>query len=337
MTRLITLVFLSMLVAGCERPDPPAPSVADDPALDADLQRLAAAFEGEAEGPRRKLLVSARGFRESIEGLLHDPDEERLETARNAWSALYANWNRARVVIGVGAATDPRLQAALERTDPLPIMPGYVDGLSLWPDSGIVHDVTVVLDRDSLLAQQDVTAEGEASLGFQVIRFLLFGEPDALRPLADLAPAEVAADSDLSGTELPANRRRTYLDAASALLAEDLAQLASHEQAPHGRLLAAVLADTLAEASQRLALVDALEDAGDPAAGDFLDPASREIARSNLEAALAPWFRGEHADALLASWAQIAPAFARLFDEPAENHAALAELLKGRPAPLRRQ
>lgn len=344
MRKLIPLAILAIL-AGCDRPEPtPTPEAIHPlPGLSEEYQALEEVFAVEAKTPLRKLTVSAPGLRDAIDGLLNDPEEERLETARNAWRAVYQNWNRGFVVLASLALDDPQRLAALLRSDPLPIMPGYVDSLSEWPESGIVHDVTVPLDRDSLLAQQDVTAEGEASVGFQVLQFLLFGEPDQPRTVAELTATEASednAEAAEAGDEagLPSNRRRSYLKTTAELLADDLTLLAEPTQI-NGQDLIRALSQALALANERLGTLNQLEGQTDPAGGDFLAGESREIALENLKQALAFWYSGEGQPVLLAVYHGLAPEFAlaleQKLEQDPEDIEGISLLLSGRPQVLR--
>lgn len=98
-----------------------------------------------------------------------------------------------------------------------PILPGYVDYLLQYPNSGIVNDITLALSEQALRDQQGLTDSGEVSIGFEVIAFLLMGEQ---RYNQSLAPRPV---SDFE--EPNANRRRQYLIIAVSLLLQDLTQL----------------------------------------------------------------------------------------------------------------
>ncbi|OUS03016.1 hypothetical protein A9Q81_07925 [Gammaproteobacteria bacterium 42_54_T18] len=98
-----------------------------------------------------------------------------------------------------------------------PILPGYVDYLLQYPNSGIVNDITLALSEQSLRDQQGLTDNGEVSIGFEVIAFILMGEQ---RYNQSLAPRP-AIDFE----EPHANRRRQYLTFAVSLLRQDLMEL----------------------------------------------------------------------------------------------------------------
>lgn len=98
-----------------------------------------------------------------------------------------------------------------------PILPGYVDYLAQYPNSGIVNDITLTLSESSLRGQQGLTDSGEVSIGFEVIAFILMGEQ---RYNQSLAPRP-----SYDFEEPHANRRRKYLTIAVSLLQQDLTAL----------------------------------------------------------------------------------------------------------------
>lgn len=246
----------------------------------------------------RRLSASSRVFQDAINGVLGDPVDERLNTAREAWGQLYRSFNEAVVVLACRAAESAELATILQRIDPFPILPGYIDGLQQWPDSGIVNDVSLPLSRESLLGQQGVSVQEEISVGFQVIGFLLFGEPEAPRTVAALsAVTEVPEGSQLTVAEQPENRRRAYLSLASALLVEDLLMLSANaEQVPS--VGPACPVDALRRATERMIRVTGMEDR-QSVAGEYYPAQARTIALGGLQQSMAPWLAQ---DSALRSW-----------------------------------
>ena len=279
--------LLALLLVACE----PAPSPETAPELDVRApgsEALEALLVQEQTDRLRRVAASSRVFADAVEGLLGDPVDERLQTAREGWSQLYRSFNEAVVVLACRAATSPELAQALQRVDLFPIMPGYIDGLADWPDSGIVNDVSLPLSRESLLAQQGGTAQEEISLGFQVVAFLLYGEPAQPRTVADLTTVtEVAEDNPLSVEEQPQNRRREYLAIATRVLVDDLLALSAQPEAvmPLG---AACPVDALRRTTERLIRVSGLRDR-EAVGGEYFAGHSRAIALAGLGQALQPW------------------------------------------------
>lgn len=286
MTCLLTL-------AGCEQPSPPAviESASVDVAPSQAQQQVMALLQQEQAERLRRLGASSLVFADAVEGLLGDPVEERLATAREGWAQLYRSFNEAVVILACRAAESAPMATALQRVDPFPILPGYIDGLADWPDSGIVNDVSLPLSGESLRAQQGVTAPEEVSLGFQVVAFLLDGEPAAPRVAAALtAVTEVPEGSEFSLPEQPENRRRQYLSLATALLVADLQALAA-DPANVPAIGAECPVDALRRTTERMIRVVGLKDR-DSVAGEYFSARSRTIAMEGLQQALTPWLAG---------------------------------------------
>lgn len=341
---LLPAALAALLLAGCDRepaPQPePAPVAAPTEAA-AEYAALASAYEEESAPQLRRLVVAAPGFREAVGALLKQPDAAQLEAAQNAWALLYSHFSRAWPVLASRAALTPQLAPPLARADIWPILPGYVDAVPGWPESGIVYDVTLALNTETLLAQQDMTDPAEVSVGLQVLHQLLAGVPEAPRAALDLtAVTELLPSHQLPLRELPENRRRSYLDVASALLLEDLTLLIQPREAPPPEQLLAALLQALADAQLRLAKLAAYADAGDPGGGEYMAPQAHQIASTETRAAVDVWFDPQtpQGAALAAVLEAVAPDYAgelaALLTEEPHDHAALARLLSAPPVGL---
>jgi len=120
-------------------------------------------------------------------------------------------------------STDPQITQLTSSLYSSPILPGYVDYLLQYPNSGIVNDITLSISNASLRDQQGLTDSGEVSLGFEVIAFLLLGEQRYNNSLAPRPATDFAQPTEEQQTvENHSDRRRQYLRIAMALLQEDL-------------------------------------------------------------------------------------------------------------------
>lgn len=280
-------ILLVLVLAGCDQPadDDTAPGQARPDPRTTDTA-LTEWYQQHARKQRQTLGIRARAFREAVEGLLSKPGPSRLETARKTWRGLHEAFHQAFVPLRMTGRDQPAMEKRLKRADPKPIFPGYIDGLSQWPASGIVHDRTVELSRTALLEQQGATAPGEASVGFQVVRFLLHGEPQQARTPGDFQVlGKVPAHRVVPPGWLPEQRRRDYLRVASNLLTRDLEALAeATTPAPRAR----TLVDTLRVLVQRLIRLEGLTGADD-VAGEYMAPRSRDQAVRVRLATLRRW------------------------------------------------
>ena len=114
-----------------------------------------------------------------------------------------------------------------------PIVPGYIDYVNGYSDSGIVHDINVNLDANSLREQHGTFDISEVTLGFHVIEFLLWGDDNDAVPrpadefdaVLELTPIET--ESGYSLEQLSSNRRRVFLSIATDTLVKDFQALQS--------------------------------------------------------------------------------------------------------------
>lgn len=290
------LLLLQLLLQACDQTSAPAPSaVVPDNANEVSAwvvpeQELNALLQNEGQQKLRRLSVGATGFGDAINGLLTDTTEERLTTAQQAWARLYQSFNESFVILMCRAVQNPADIARVERADSFPILPGYIDSLKEWPDSGIVNDTALPLSREGLLAQQEATLEGEVSVGFQVLHFLLNGAPDQQR-----SPLELTAQTELTDENIgtledqPNNRRRHYLQLASDLLIEDLTLLARDDGMPHQvdrNCPVSPLRDTVA----RLIQLDGLRD-NHQVNQEYMAEDVRAAANNTLQGSLTPWLK----------------------------------------------
>ncbi|MEY1662874.1 imelysin family protein [Isoalcanivorax beigongshangi] len=343
--RWVALLPLAWLAA-C---DPPAPTASEPP-----LPRPAAAAVESADA---ELAVADRAFRNArsevlaalhqqmaplqaaLERLLAQPDAAQLAAARAAWEDSYRAYNQAWPLLATQAQLEPELEAVLQQTDRWPLLPGYVDYVPGWPESGIIYDVSLTMDRRTLLAQQNITDATEVSVGFQVVQLLLFGLADSPRQPQDFrAVTESLPSHQGPVSERPENRRRSYLTVVSRILLDDLRELTrpvlqEEESAHHVGALVRALGRT----SVRLARAGSLDAAADLFSGHYLAAESRALIEHSHQQTLAFWLDrdSEASQALWAVLEQTAPVFAaqlsKQWQQAPQDYAALGALLMRPP------
>ena len=269
------VLALALALAACDAPqqESPSPAAPEDTAPDgagADAVSLSDAAGAGALTERQ------RAWEEALDALLEQPDADTLATAQGAWEGLYRAFNRHWLALAANACQNGAGER-LTRLDAWPFYPAYVDGLPAWPDSGIVNDPALELTAASLRRQQGATTDGEVALGFQPLRLLVSGVPDAPRQPADFQAGSATPAAAGDGGEAPPAvdapaRRRTYLRLAADQLAGDLAALSG--DAPVG---AVALQCALERLDRRLATLESQRGATDPEAGLYLPARSIEI------------------------------------------------------------
>jgi hypothetical protein len=116
-----------------------------------------------------------------------------------------------------------------------PIQPGYLDSFGAHIHSGIVNDITVLIEPHTLRNQHLMTDSEEVTLGLYAIEYLLFGDKDyknkintSFKRFINVPKlSEALAQAGLVIDELPNNRRRALLELQSRLLVNDISMLIS--------------------------------------------------------------------------------------------------------------
>lgn len=241
----------SVLLTACEDPTPTLnpggpeqppvneSSVTDSTLLDRNpeytlvLNKLSEAYLAQIDTDFSIVSDELEIFNSSVVEFLSTPSASTMNVVRTRWLNAHSAYERMSLQRYFIQLLLPEA-ASLEvfkyhyRINYWPILPGYIDYLSSFSESGIVHDITVPIDLLSLQQQHGLFELREASLGFHVLEFLLWGEnttEDSLRPPADYQEDKVLnnsqIESGLSIDQLPNNRRRQYLSIASQALIAD--------------------------------------------------------------------------------------------------------------------
>ena len=193
--------------------------------MDRYLQQASADF-GNAQSELQALQLA-------VETLIASPDTDSLEAARAAWlDALNAYevtlLHRYYAELILPEQDYLNLVQLDYRLNQWPILPGYIDAVANYPDSGIVFDPSVTIDAATLTEIHGQFDIAEAALGFHVLEFLLWGDGQSLngpRGVGDFVAAAGLSDeqveSGLSIEQLPNNRRRDLLLEVTTLLNSD--------------------------------------------------------------------------------------------------------------------
>mgnify|MGYP000238056823 CR=1 FL=1 len=130
----------------------------------------------------------ALALQQSIDNLLQENTQHALDQARDQWHISHNRYREAAIFLVIGESNPGlfgHLQTLNFNLDAWPIMPGFLDSFDVYTQSGIVNDITVPLNAESVRQQHGFTDDSEVTLGFHAIEYLLWGE-GGQRPLADL-------------------------------------------------------------------------------------------------------------------------------------------------------
>lgn len=237
-----------LLLVGCNENEPsvreaepaglPPPSSFEtlNPALNQSAKEIALDYVEQIAAD----FEQGRSALEQMQTAIHDfvdaPSAASMAAARRSWLEAHSAYeltalHRYFAVQVLDDALGLELLRLQYRINHWPIIPGYIDYVEGYPDSGIVHDINVPLNREALVQQHGSFDVAEVTLGFHVIEFLLWGnrsEPGG-RPASDYEPvAELSQDESENGyllEQLSNNRRRQLLTVITDTLLDDFIAL----------------------------------------------------------------------------------------------------------------
>ncbi|MEX0618243.1 MAG: imelysin family protein [Pseudohongiellaceae bacterium] len=240
---MVFLIILFVCLSGCDEEwmtDEPAAtgSLAPDSTRNYDSVQLSTWYLDQAERDYHSLAQYAGTFHQGLLGFLDNPDEPGLEQLRQLWLTAHRSYTatalhryflqRLAATSSEAASIETRLNELHYRVNYWPILPGYLDYVYNYPDSGLIFDLSVPLSENSLRSQHGVFDLSEVTTGFHVLEFLLWGTnnaPGMLRSSADfLAESELSTEQLTAGmqvADLENNRRRELLRIVSQILLQD--------------------------------------------------------------------------------------------------------------------
>jgi putative iron-regulated protein len=196
------------------------------------VQQILDSYLNQINGDFSEVVSSLDSLLTSINELLQTPTESTLILARESWSNANTVFEQTAVAryFSQQIATEEdslRLLQLQYQMNQWPILAGYIDSVEGYTDSGIVHDINVELTADTVRQQHGLFGDTEATLGFHVIEFLLWGEPStsSRRIASDFEQIAILTteqqENGLEITQLSNNRRREMLSLTTGLLLED--------------------------------------------------------------------------------------------------------------------
>ena len=242
--RIGIAMLSALLLAGCsdnaaepqivETAAEAAPSSFEllNPELSASAKEIALEYVQQIDTDFKQAGIEIEKFQSSIATLTDQTNIENLNLSKQAWLNAHSAYelttlHRYYATQLMGEQDSLALMQLQYQINHWPIVPGYIDYVDGYPDSGIVHDINVNLDADSLREQHGSFDVSEVTLGFHAIEFLLWGyDADSVaRPATDfdavleLTPKEIESGYTLE--QLSNNRRRLFLTVVADTLVKD--------------------------------------------------------------------------------------------------------------------
>ena len=184
----------------------------------------------------KKVAIEIDKLQLSIITLINQTNSKNLSLSRQAWQDAHSAYelttlHRYFATQLLDEHNNLALVQLQYQVNHWPIVPGYIDYVDGYPDSGIIFDINVNLENGSLRDQHGSFDESEVTLGFHVIEFLLWGDSTHLntrpandyRGIKELSAEEIEQGYTLK--QLSHNRRRLFLTVVTDILVEDFRAL----------------------------------------------------------------------------------------------------------------
>lgn len=185
---------------------------------------------------------SVRNFialKSAIEKFIAAPNQDKLIAAQQIWLEAVLSYRHFFYFRHIGlVAPDklPQLNQLDYQLASFPIQPGFLDTFGDYPYSGLVHDISFPLSKQSLSNQHGLTDLSEVVLGLYALEFMLFDSgrernyEDFLQ--VDTLDKEHKERGFEQLQEIPNNRRRQLLSLQAEILIDDAKLLLSLWQSP---------------------------------------------------------------------------------------------------------
>jgi putative iron-regulated protein len=168
-----------------------------------------------------RALAGAESLESAVTRFLETPSETTLRAARDAWRTSREGYEPTEVFrFSDGPIDGDSAIAGREgpenRINAWPVDEAYLDSVAGSPRGGIIPQLSIPMDRETLVRAHGSRDESEVTLGYHAIEFLLWGQDrDTLtagrRPYTDFVAGDAVRD-----------RRRTCLALLTRILVDDL-------------------------------------------------------------------------------------------------------------------
>ena len=211
----LTLLLLILLTAAV----PVTPALLQADSIDSLKAEAVATYADIVYAGYEDSHALALELQSAIEAFVTEPNEDTLQTARDAWLAAREPYGQTEAFRFYGGPIDDA-DGPEGLINAWPLDEAYIDYVDGDPDSGIINNVDAypTIDAELLQSLNETGAEENISVGFHAIDFLLWG--------LDLIAAGAGERPFTDSTTAPnADRRGQYLSITAGLLVDNLAYL----------------------------------------------------------------------------------------------------------------
>ena len=161
-------------------------------------------------------LAAAHAMQAAIAAFVAAPSADGLAAARKAWLEAREFYGQTEAFRFYGGPIDND-DGPEGQINAWPMDEAYVDYVQGKPDAGLINDPKFKITKANLAQFNERSGEENISTGWHAIEFLLWGQD-----LSETGPGERSFEDYVDGKTPNADRRRTFLTVATALLVDDL-------------------------------------------------------------------------------------------------------------------
>ena len=180
----------------------------------------------------RDFNIEVANLEQAVQQLLREPSIESLTAAQSSWQVTLLSLCKFKYPAQLSLAAPKEFELTSKlfyQIAAYPILPGFIDSVGEYQFSGLVNDISLPINRESIIEQHGVTDSQEVILGLYAMEYLLFGEL-LERGVEDFESfTQISASQTQLGltsiSEIPNNRRRKLLQLQMELLKKDAEQL----------------------------------------------------------------------------------------------------------------
>lgn len=185
-------------------------------ALKVDYVPVAAHYAAVVHASYQDTLAAGRTLHQAIGAFIKAPSAQSLAAARRHWVVAREFYGQTEAFRFYGGPIDDD-KGPEGRINAWPMDEAFVDAVPGKPASGLINNPRFAISKKTLSAQNERGGEENVATGWHAIEFLLWGQD-----LSETGPGNRSFEDFIDGKASSADRRRQYLDAASALLVDDL-------------------------------------------------------------------------------------------------------------------
>ena len=161
------VLFLVALLTACDGKLELQPSDSDTIYAN-DVVQAFKQFQQAQNNQVEACLMSLEQLQVSVTEFLSTPNSNNQKNAKRAWLQAH------KAFLGSNLFSLVSQNQLIFQIDAWPIQEGFLDSIPNYPQSGIINDLTVAIDTESLQEQHGITDSREVSLGFHALEFFIF-------------------------------------------------------------------------------------------------------------------------------------------------------------------